>query len=219
MHILCWQGHGQQGHGSGVAGIEQEWRKEDRCFTTNTAALKLDCSSPGDYKLQTAQAPVFAVRSTLVHFCAACWHCRELESSPLLVSPAQRPGGWCGWGPGQKMGQGPVGWSWEEKGGLGNGQVAGNTINRPHCGMLGTESQAQWRPRRQGSPFKVKNWYREDVVCWLRNIPATCECISGTDLLRQFYVLPHWDRSYRPNFPSPRNSILTPGQPVPALSL
>ena len=25
------------------------------------------------------------------------------------------------------------------------------------------------------------------VVCWL----AKCECISGTNLLRQFYVLPH----------------------------
>ena len=30
-------------------------------------------------------------------------------------------------------------------------------------------------------------------VGWLLHIPATCECISGTDLLRQFYVLPHWD--------------------------
>ena len=39
-------------------------------------------------------------------------------------------------------------------------------------------------------------------VCWLLNVPATCECISGTDLLRQFYVLPHWDRSCRSNFPS-----------------
>ena len=28
-------------------------------------------------------------------------------------------------------------------------------------------------------------------VCWLLNVPATGECISGTDLLRQFYVLPH----------------------------
>ena len=28
-------------------------------------------------------------------------------------------------------------------------------------------------------------------VGWLFNVPATCECISGTDLLRQFYVLPH----------------------------
>ena len=37
-------------------------------------------------------------------------------------------------------------------------------------------------------------------VCWLLNVPATCECISGTDLLRQVYVLPHWDRSCRSNF-------------------
>ena len=29
------------------------------------------------------------------------------------------------------------------------------------------------------------------VVCWLLNVPATCECISGTDLLRQFYAQPH----------------------------
>ena len=29
------------------------------------------------------------------------------------------------------------------------------------------------------------------VVCWLLNIPATCECISGTHLHRQIYVLPH----------------------------
>ena len=39
-------------------------------------------------------------------------------------------------------------------------------------------------------------------VVWLLNVPATCECISGTDLHRQFYVLPHWDRSCRSNFPS-----------------
>ena len=30
-----------------------------------------------------------------------------------------------------------------------------------------------------------------EVVCWLLNVPATCECIWRTDLLRQFYVLPH----------------------------
>ena len=29
------------------------------------------------------------------------------------------------------------------------------------------------------------------LFCWLLNVPATCECISGTDLLRQFHVLPH----------------------------
>ena len=28
-------------------------------------------------------------------------------------------------------------------------------------------------------------------VGWLLIVPATCECISGTDLLRQFDVLPH----------------------------
>ena len=37
-------------------------------------------------------------------------------------------------------------------------------------------------------------------VCWLLNVPATCECISGTDLHRQLYMLPHWDRSCRSNF-------------------
>ena len=30
-----------------------------------------------------------------------------------------------------------------------------------------------------------------DVVCCLLNVPATYECISGTELLRQFYMLPH----------------------------
>ena len=30
-----------------------------------------------------------------------------------------------------------------------------------------------------------------DVVCWLLNVSATCECISWTDLLKQFYMLPH----------------------------
>ena len=39
-------------------------------------------------------------------------------------------------------------------------------------------------------------WHRGTVVvCWLLNIPATCKCISGTDLHRLFYMLPHWDRS------------------------
>ena len=41
-----------------------------------------------------------------------------------------------------------------------------------------------------------------DVVCWLLNVSATSKCISGTDLLRQLYVLPHWDRSCRSDFPS-----------------
>ena len=40
------------------------------------------------------------------------------------------------------------------------------------------------------------------VVCWLLNIPATCQWISEMDLPRQLYMLPHWDRSCRSNFPS-----------------
>ena len=45
--------------------------------------------------------------------------------------------------------------------------------------------------------LRVKCESRDDLhnVCllvgWLLNVPATCECISGMDLLRQFYVLPH----------------------------
>ena len=33
--------------------------------------------------------------------------------------------------------------------------------------------------------------FKGEFVGWLLNVPATCECISGTDLLRQFDVLPH----------------------------
>ena len=49
---------------------------------------------------------------------------------------------------------------------------------------------------------KKKKTDSMDVVCWFLNVPATCYSISETDLLRQLYVLPHWDRSSRPNFPS-----------------
>ena len=34
-------------------------------------------------------------------------------------------------------------------------------------------------------------FHMQFVVGWLLNVPATCKCISGTDLHRQFYVLPH----------------------------
>ena len=41
---------------------------------------------------------------------------------------------------------------------------------------------------------EVEDEHEDDCllfVGWLLNVLATCECISGTDLLRQFYVLPH----------------------------
>ena len=59
-------------------------------------------------------------------------------------------------------------------------------------------SVAKFRPES----FTAKKMKSSLLVGWLLNVPATCECIAGTDLLRQVYVLPHWDRSCRPNFPS-----------------
>ena len=50
------------------------------------------------------------------------------------------------------------------------------------------------RERGRGEGGRGREMARREgkvVVCWLFNVPATCECISGTALLRQFYVLPH----------------------------
>ena len=42
--------------------------------------------------------------------------------------------------------------------------------------------------------------FKRMPVGWLLYVPATCKCISGTDLLRRVYILPHWDRSCILNF-------------------
>ena len=68
-----------------------------------------------------------------------------------------------------------------------------------------TRTKTNWRRNRQRQIEKRRT---HDVAhpgaCWLvaclLNVPETCECISGTDLLRQFYVLPHWDRGCRSTF-------------------
>ena len=71
-----------------------------------------------------------------------------------------------------------------------------------NCHSL-TNVMRVWRGR-EGHGF----YHRDEggvvvvVVCWLLKVPATCQCISGTDLHRQFYVLPHWAGSCRSNFPS-----------------
>ena len=36
-------------------------------------------------------------------------------------------------------------------------------------------------------------------IGWLLKVPATIKCISGTDILRQLFVLSHWDRRRRSN--------------------
>ena len=38
------------------------------------------------------------------------------------------------------------------------------------------------------------------VVCCLLTVPSTCWCISGTDLFRQLFVLPHCDGSCKSKF-------------------
>ena len=73
-----------------------------------------------------------------------------------------------------------------------------------------TTHQSSSRPSKttehsiQSSPisYDKADWHAHIFnlfVGWLLNVPATGECISGTDLLRQFYVLPHWDRRCRSN--------------------
>ena len=81
------------------------------------------------------------------------------------------------------------------------------------------------------SPLQEKLWLHNNAclfVGWLLNAPVACKCISGTDLLRQVYMLPHWDRSCRSNFPShpvtvywhqANQSLRLAGQPLEGQSL
>ena len=52
----------------------------------------------------------------------------------------------------------------------------------------------RWRgivKNRKYSFERERDIYIYLFVGWLLNVPATCECISGTGLLRPLYVLPH----------------------------
>ena len=44
---------------------------------------------------------------------------------------------------------------------------------------------------RNSSGLANKQTHEYLFVCWFLNDTATCQCISGTDLLRQLYVLSH----------------------------
>ena len=78
----------------------------------------------------------------------------------------------------------------------------------------------EWR-RRQSSGSCPVCCVLFVLLCWLLNVPLTSLCTSGTDLLRQLYMLPHWDRSCTSNFLSYPVMVYwqTPGQPVSALTL
>ena len=51
--------------------------------------------------------------------------------------------------------------------------------------------QPALKMKKKEKKKKERGREEREFVCWLLNVPATCKCISGTDLLRQFYVLPH----------------------------
>ena len=100
-----------------------------------------------------------------------------------------------GGGRGRAEGGGGGGGAW----GRGEGGIV--VIRKP-CNFLKGDDQAN-RPQTQQGRLLVAEFISDDnrkilghdrvclLVAWLLNVPATCECISGTDLLRQFYVLPH----------------------------
>ena len=67
----------------------------------------------------------------------------------------------------------------------------------------GGQEEQEEEDQQQRKKKKKKNV----VVYWLLNVPATCWCISGTDVLRQSYMLPHWDRSCRSNLLSHRVTV------------
>ena len=59
-------------------------------------------------------------------------------------------------------------------------------------GRWGGRARSRGRGREKGD--KSRRMVARDqriAIGWLLNVPSTCWCISGTDLLRQFYVLPH----------------------------
>ena len=58
-----------------------------------------------------------------------------------------------------------------------------------------------------GTGKRLVGW----LVGWLPNVPATCKCISGTDLFRQIYVLPHRQKLQIKRSISPSTDPITPG--------
>ena len=101
-------------------------------------------------------------------------------------------------------------WTWELK--LGNKEGVKKKVLTSflHTPVIFSDFQGNFKKILKvygGGDMGLHRWCNailswQGFVCWLLNVPATCKCISGKDLLRQFYVLPHWDRSCRPNFPS-----------------
>ena len=52
----------------------------------------------------------------------------------------------------------------------------------------GRDREAKRKRERERERGGGEGGAEGSFVCWLVIVPATCECISGTDLLTQFYV-------------------------------
>ena len=67
-------------------------------------------------------------------------------------------------------------------------------LSEHYHAILTTKSQ-HWSPEGKRGGERNRPTFHPPrsgfVVCWLLNAPTTGQCISGTDLHRQFYVLPH----------------------------
>ena len=65
--------------------------------------------------------------------------------------------------------------------------------------------------------MQTKGLQQYVVVCWWLNVPATCKCISETDLLN--FTCYHTETEVADQTFHLTHSMLTPGQPVLALTL
>ena len=64
-------------------------------------------------------------------------------------------------------------------------------ITKAGAWVLYHQTFQQTRDHERGHSVKQTDQTESVCVCCLLNVPATGKCISGTDLLRQFCVLPH----------------------------
>ena len=79
------------------------------------------------------------------------------------------------------------------------------TLPTSYCSPLRHWYDSAWKKPHRESGLQSRvchSWGSVVAVCWLLNAQATCKSISGTDLLRQFYVLPLCNRSCRSHFPT-----------------
>ena len=84
----------------------------------------------------------------------------------------------------------------------------------------GSGGGGEWDANLSSSALLVVGGFVGGLLGGLLNVPATCQCISGTDLLRQFVRAATPREKLRAKLAiSPSLNTPTPGQPVPSLTL